>query len=79
MEKRPVVKPQAGKPVEETVDPAAAGAPKVLTGFRHSPDVENFYRFVHENSLRKETRMLLERVVEKIYRQKKKKKSKLTQ
>jgi hypothetical protein len=51
---------------------------KVITGFRHSPDIENFYRFVHENALRREAKLLLERVIEKVYRQKKKKKNKMT-
>ena len=34
--------------------------------FRASQDVENFYRFIHENSLRHEAKTLLEFVFEKV-------------
>ncbi len=33
--------------------------------FKSNPDVENFYRFVYENSLRFEARKLLEHVLHK--------------
>jgi len=34
--------------------------------FRNSADIENFYRFVHENDLRKEAKAVLELVVQTI-------------
>ena len=41
--------------------------------FRNSPDIENFYRFVHENDLRKEAKAALELVVATIKPKKKRK------
>lgn len=38
----------------------------VIKAFRTSSEVETFYRFVHENSLRHEAKVLLELIVEKI-------------
>ncbi len=46
-------------------------ANKVIKGFRHTPDVENFYRFVNENGLRKEAKLLLEKIYTIIKKQKK--------
>lgn len=34
--------------------------------FRQSQEVENFYRFIHDNSLRHEAKTLLEFVFEKV-------------
>ena len=45
---------------------ATTTEPEVAKGgrnFRNSPDIENFYRFVHENDLRKEAKAVLELVV----------------
>lgn len=35
---------------------------RTLRNFRSSADVENFYRFVNENSLRREAKMILEAI-----------------
>ncbi|OIQ19062.1 MAG: hypothetical protein BM556_07185 [Bacteriovorax sp. MedPE-SWde] len=37
-------------------------AVKGIKNFRSSPDIENFYRFIHENGLRKEAKAVLELV-----------------
>lgn len=34
--------------------------------FRHNPDVENFYRFVHDNQLRHEAKMLFKAILDKL-------------
>ena len=38
----------------------------MLKAFRATAEVENFYRFVHENGLRHEARVLLEKVLERV-------------
>ena len=38
----------------------------MLKAFRATAEVENFYRFVHENSLRHEAKTLLEKVLERV-------------
>ncbi|MDD0853888.1 hypothetical protein HBN50_12320 [Halobacteriovorax sp. GB3] len=38
---------------------AAQEAPKTGKNFKSSADVENFYRFVYENNLRREAKMIL--------------------
>ena len=48
------------------------GAKKVQN-FRSNVDVENFYRFVHENDLRREAKMLLSMVYSRMTDTKKKK------
>ncbi|MCO4792168.1 MAG: hypothetical protein KC493_00545 [Bacteriovoracaceae bacterium] len=48
---------------------APAKAPK--SGFRSNVDIENFYRFVHENGLRNEAVQLLEFVQSKLVKPKK--------
>jgi hypothetical protein len=37
-------------------------------GFRANADIEVFYRFVHENNLREEARVLLQAIVDKMGR-----------
>lgn len=49
-------------------------APVTTRNFRHGPDIENFYRFVHENELRREAKRILDFVFTKIARPSKKKK-----
>ncbi len=44
-----------------------------LRNFRKSPEVENFYRFISENDLRREAQMILEVITSKIAQKKKKK------
>jgi len=50
--------------------------PHIVTSrnFRNGPDIENFYRFVHENELRQEARKLLDYIFSKISKPIKKKK-----
>lgn len=42
-----------------------SASPASIKSFRSQPEVENFYRFVHENDLRLEASELLEAVIEK--------------
>jgi hypothetical protein len=44
----------------------ADNAPKAPRNFRSSIDVENFYRFVHDNDLRKEAKIMLELIHSKV-------------
>lgn len=39
---------------------------RTVKNFRHNPDVENFYRFVHENGLRRESKMIFDAVLKTI-------------
>lgn len=52
------------------VNVEAAKAPR---NFRTAIDIENFYRFVNENDLRKEAKVMLEMVFQKVMQQAKKK------
>lgn len=45
-----------------TLSQEASEAPKISKNFRNSADVENFYRFVHENDLRNEAKIVLEMI-----------------
>ena len=49
----------------EITNDSAAQAEKLspLKNVRANPDVENFYRFIYENNLRKEAKLCLEAVV----------------
>lgn len=49
---------------------------KNLRNFRHNSDIENFYRFIKENDLRREAKMILEAISKKSSADKKKKKRK---
>ncbi|MFZ4712294.1 MAG: hypothetical protein ACOYL6_01165 [Bacteriovoracaceae bacterium] len=53
---------------EVKVDPAIG--PR---NFRHNPDIENFYRFVHDNSLRHEAKVLFKTILDKVKKSAKKK------
>lgn len=46
---------------------------KPVRNFRSSPDIENFYRFVHENDLRREAKMIFEAINAKINKPSKRK------
>jgi len=37
-----------------------------VRNFRNIPDIENFYRFVYENDLRRETKLVLSLIVRKL-------------
>jgi hypothetical protein len=45
-----------------------AAVPEVMTlkNFRSNADIENFYRFLHDNGLRREANMLLEYAMDKL-------------
>jgi hypothetical protein len=45
---------------------------KGLRNFRNSADVENFYRFVHENGLRREAKLIMSAIVSHLNKGKKK-------
>jgi len=47
-----------------TTDTAEVAKP--VRNFRNSPDIENFYRFVHENDLRREAKMIFEAINAKV-------------
>ena len=49
-----------------TAKSTAQSKASMLKAFRGTSDVENFYRFIHENSLRHEAKVLLEKVLEKV-------------
>ena len=57
------------------IDNAVNNEAKAKTGknFRSAPDVENFYRFIHENDLRKEAKTVLEAIIQAIKPKKKRK------
>jgi hypothetical protein len=45
---------------EESSNQKGSGlSPSALKNFRHHPDIENFYRFLYENDLRKEALEIL--------------------
>jgi hypothetical protein len=57
--------------VASTDAAAQANANKVSGNFRHSDDIQNFYRFVNENNLRREAKTLLEVIYSKLQVKKK--------
>lgn len=55
----------------ETLNAPAAGvatteAKPGVRNFRNIPDIENFYRFIYENDLRRETKLVLGQIVRKL-------------
>lgn len=58
---------------ENTAGAATAEIPKVRN-FRNATDVENFYRFLNDNDLRKEAKLALETVLNKLAPKSKKRK-----
>lgn len=46
---------------------------KPVRNFRNSPDIENFYRFIHENDLRREAKMIFEAINAKVNKSSKRK------
>ena len=47
------------------IEAPVAGASNVPKNFRSHPDIENFYRFIHENDLREEGLEILNDVLQK--------------
>ncbi len=64
-----------------TEEKAAAPAPEVMTikNFRSNGDIENFYRYIHENGLRREAFMLMEYAISKVAKARKGKRAKTLQ
>lgn len=64
----------------ETTEKAAA-APEVMTikNFRSNGDIENFYRYIHDNGLRREAFMLMEYAISKVAKARKGKRAKTLQ
>jgi hypothetical protein len=56
--------------MEKEITPVVE-VPKVRS-FRHAPDVEKFYRFVFENNLRREAKMMLEQIFNLVQAKKRK-------
>ena len=54
---------------EATATPEAG---KGLRNFRHSQDIENFYRFIHDNGLQREARLMMDTVKKHLVAQRKK-------
>jgi hypothetical protein len=55
--------------------------PEVMTikNFRSNGDIENFYRYIHDNGLRREAFMLMEYAISKVAKARKGKRSKTLQ
>jgi hypothetical protein len=54
------------KTVEKKEDTGAITAPTTIKNFKNTGEVENFYRFIHENKLRSEAKELIKVVLKKI-------------
>jgi hypothetical protein len=46
--------------------PGVAPEPMTIKNFRSNGDIENFYRYIHENGLRREAFMLMEYAISKV-------------
>ena len=60
---------------------ATPAVPEVMTikNFRSNGDIENFYRYIHDNGLRREAFMLMEYAISKVAKVRKGKRSKTLQ
>jgi hypothetical protein len=63
------------------LDEKAGQAPEVMTikNFRSNGDIENFYRYIHDNGLRREAFMLMEYALSKVAKARKGKRAKTLQ
>lgn len=50
-----------------------------IKNFRNNSDIENFYRYIHENGLRREAFMMMEYAISKVAKVKKSKRAKTLQ
>ncbi len=64
-------------PTEEKTAPAAEVM--TLKNFRSNGDIENFYRYIHDNGLRREAFMMMEYAISKVAKVKKGKRAKTLQ
>ncbi len=64
-------------PIETTPNDKNA-VPEVMTikNFRTNGDIENFYRYIHDNGLRREAFMMMEYAIQKVAKLKKGKRMK---
>lgn len=63
---------------ENTTDKAAVAPEAVsIKNFRSNGDIEVFYRYIHDNGLRREAFMLMEYAISKVARVRKGKRAKL--
>ncbi len=62
-------------PVTEEKTPAAAPEVMTLKNFRSNADIENFYRFIHDNGLRREAGIMLEYAMDKLRKARKAKRA----
>jgi hypothetical protein len=51
---------------EVIVDETPVVEARTVKNFRHNPDIENFYRFIHENGLRREAKMIFDSVLKNV-------------
>lgn len=65
------------KPTAPVVTDDKAAVPEVMTlkNFRSNADIENFYRFIHDNGLRREASMLMEYAMDKLRKARKSKRA----
>lgn len=64
----------------ETVQTDAKPVEMTIKNFRtNNGEIENFYRYIHDNGLRREAFMMMEYAISKITKAKKSKKSKTLQ
>jgi hypothetical protein len=61
----------------ENTEKATEGT--TIKNFRSNSDIENFYRYIHENGLRREAFMLMEYAISKVAKVKKTRKAKTLQ
>jgi len=62
------------------LDEKAGVAPEIMTikNFRTNGDIENFYRYIHENGLRREACMMMEYAISKVVKVRKGKRKSAT-
>lgn len=63
--------------IENVTDKTAAPEPVSIKNFRSNGDIENFYRYIHDNGLRREAFMLMEYAISKVAKVRKGKRAKL--
>lgn len=63
----------------KTEEKAAAPEAMTLKNFRSNGDIENFYRYIHDNGLRREAFMLMEYAISKVAKARKGKRAKTLQ
>lgn len=63
--------------IEITTDKTVAPEAVTIKNFRSNGDIENFYRYIHDNGLRREAFMLMEYAISKVAKVRKGKRAKL--